>query len=1070
MKITKIIIIIIITVQTINLPAQTDFRLWAPTPPMGWNSWDCYGPTVQESEVKANAEYMAEHLKAFGWEYVVVDIRWFVENDKAGGYNQTDARYVMDDYGRYLPAVNRFPSAADGKGFKPLADYVHSLGLKFGIHIMRGIPKLAVEKKLSIKGTNYTADQIYSTELRCPWLADNYTIADKPGAQEYYNSIFELYASWGVDFIKVDDLSRPYHTAEIEMIRKAIDRCGRPIVLSMSPGATPFSEAKHAATHANMWRMVDDVWDIWKDVTHLMQVAQDWYPYISPTWPDCDMIPLGRIAIRGERGADRMTRLTKDEQYSLMTFFMIFRSPLMFGGDLPSNDPFTLSLLTNREVLKMHRQSVNVRQVFQKDGKVAVTSDNPLSGDKYIALFNISDNPEPVEIQVALKDIGADANCEVVNLWTGESLGKIDNVLSVKLRPHACGLFVCKKTLSNYPIQQVKLNKVELTDNFWLPKIKTIQEKTIRYAFDKCESEGRLANFVTAGNVIRGGKGKVRGFMPFDDTDVYKTIEGAAYSLINAPNPVLDAYLDSVINLIAYGQEPDGYLTTWRTIDPKNPPAKWVRTNGERWNGLSASHELYNSGHMFEAASAHYWATGKRNFLDIALKNADLLVNTFLDPNSPQYKQVPGHEIVETGLIKLYQITGKKDYLLLSKHFLDNRGHNITGAGAYSQDHKSVTQQDEVVGHAVRAVYMYAGMTDIAALYGDPGYRNAIDKLWNNMIGKKMYVTGGLGARHDGEAFGDNYELPNLTAYSETCAAIGGVYWAERMFRLTGNSSYIDILERMLYNGVIDGISLKGTEFFYANPLEADGKYKFYGNSCSRQAWFDCSCCPTNLIRFIPFIPNLIYATHEDDLYVNLFVASKAKISLKSGDITIEQKTDYPWNGKVNLTVSTAKPVAFTMKIRIPSWVRNEIPGNLYHYTNEQGKTYQVKLNGKALKGELKNGYLEITRTWKTGDRIDLQFPMQVHTVVADPQVKDDVGKFVVEYGPLVYCMEEKDNPTGAMPSLPLKSSVNRRPDLLDGVNVIRGKTAGSDYLLIPYYTWSNRGCGTMKIFFNKQQ
>ena len=1012
---------------------------------------------------------MAEHLKTFGWEYIVVDIRWFVENDKAGGYNQTDPRYVVDEYGRYLPAVNRFPSATGGKGFKSLADYIHSLGLKYGIHIMRGIPKLAVEKKLPIKGTNYTADQIYSTESLCTWLGDNYTIADKPGAQEYYNSIMELYASWGVDFIKIDDLSRPYHTSEIEMIRKAIDRCGRSIVLSMSPGPTPVEQATHASTHSNMWRMVDDVWDIWKDVTHLMQVAQDWYSYISPTWPDCDMIPLGRISIRGERGADRMTRLTPDEQYSLMSFFAIFRSPLMFGGDLPSNDPFTLSLLTNKEVLKMHRESTNVRQLFQQDGKLAVTSNNPISGDRYIALFNISDNPEPMEIQVSLNDIGIDTGCEVINLWTGESLGEIDKILSVKLRPHACGLFVCKKHLSDYPIQQVKLNNVELTDNFWLPKIRTIQEKTIRYAFDKCTSEGRLENFITAGNVIRGDTGKVRGFMPFDDTDVYKTIEGVAYSLINAPNPALSEYLDSIIKIIAYGQEPDNYLTTWRTIDPKNPPAPWVQTNGERWNDLAASHELYNSGHLFEAASAHYWATGKRNLLDIALKNANLLVKTFLDPNSKEHNQIPGHQIVETGLIKLYQITGNRNYLYLAKHFLDNRGHNITGAGSYNQDHKPVVEQDEVVGHAVRAMYMYAGMTDVAAIYDDSTYHNAIEKLWNNMISQKMYITGGLGARHDGEAFGDNYELPNLTAYSETCAAIGGVYWAERMFRLTGQSVYFDILERMLYNAVIDGISLEGTEFFYANPLETDGKYKFYGNSCTRQAWFDCSCCPTNLIRFIPFIPKLIYATQEDNLYVNLFVANKAKILLKNREINIEQKTDYPWNSKVNLSISTAQPVVFTMKIRIPSWLENEIPGGLYHYTNAPEKPYIVKVNGKSIKGDFIDGYFGIHRKWQTGDRIELQFPMQIRSVEADPQVKDNIGKFAIEYGPLVYCMEEADNPQWTFPTLSLKSSiVEWRPDLLGGINVIREKTNEGDCVLIPYYTWSNRGVGKMKVFFDK--
>jgi hypothetical protein len=430
----------------IKVSAQPVFTQWAPTPPMGWNSWDCYGPTVEEHEVKANADYMAEYLKPFGWEYIVVDIRWFVENDKAGGYNQADPRYVIDEYGRYLPAVNRFPSAADGKGFKPLADYIHSKGLKFGIHVMRGVPKVAVERKLPVKDANgITADQIYSTELQCPWLRDNYTILDKPGAQEYYSSICELYASWGVDFIKIDDLSRPYHKKEIEMIRKAIDRCGRPIVLSMSPGETPASEAKHAAAHANMWRMVDDVWDAWSHFTHLIDVAQSWYPYISPTYPDCDMIPLGRISIRGERGGDRMTRLTRDEQYSLMTFFTIFRSPLMFGGDLPSNDDFTLSLLTNREVLRMHSEATNVRQLFKQDGQLAVASDNPLTGERYLAVFNISDNPQPLKIQVSLPDLKVSRRCVARSLWTGEQADASGDTFSVELRPHACGLYVFRE-------------------------------------------------------------------------------------------------------------------------------------------------------------------------------------------------------------------------------------------------------------------------------------------------------------------------------------------------------------------------------------------------------------------------------------------------------------------------------------------------------------------------------------------------------------------------------------------------------------------------------------------------
>ncbi len=391
---SHIVITLLLLHSCTNKPEISDFKNWAPTPPMGWNSWDCYGPTVEEHEVKANADYMNAKLKEFGWEYIVVDIRWFVQNDKAGGYNQTDPIYVIDEFGRYLPAINRFPSAKDGMGFKELADYVHHKGLKFGIHIMRGIPKIAVENKMPIKGANgITADQIYTTELQCTWLRDNFTIvADKPGAQEYYNSIFELYASWGVDFIKIDDLSRPYHKGEIELIRKAIDNCGRPIVLSTSPGETPIEEAKHVSEHANMWRMVDDVWDTWPHVKHLMEVTQKWYPYIAPgTWPDCDMLPLGRISIRGERGEDRMTRLTKDEQYSLMTLWTIFRSPLMFGGDLPSNDEFTLSLLTNPEVLHVLKNSKN-NHILSNDSLSQIwVADDATSTDKYVAFFAFDD-------------------------------------------------------------------------------------------------------------------------------------------------------------------------------------------------------------------------------------------------------------------------------------------------------------------------------------------------------------------------------------------------------------------------------------------------------------------------------------------------------------------------------------------------------------------------------------------------------------------------------------------------------------------------------------------------------
>jgi hypothetical protein len=439
------VLLLVISFSKLNAQSVTnDFKQWALTPPMGWNSWDCYGSTVTEQQVKDNADYMAKNLKKFGWQYIIVDIRWFVENDYAG-YNQRNPIYNIDEYGRYQPAVNRFPSAKDGKGFKALADYIHKKGLKFGIHIMRGIPKKAVENKMPVKDANgVTADQVYTTARQCAWLKDNYTVlADKPGAQEYYNSIFQLYASWGVDFVKIDDLSAPdYHGDEIDLIRRAIDNCKRPIVLSTSPGATPLKDAEHISTHANMWRMVNDVWDNWRDVTHLMKVAQGWYPYIAPgTWPDCDMIPLGHLSLKGEGGKDRMTRLTKDEQYSLITLFSIFRSPLFFGGDMPGNDAFTLSLLTNKSVLKMHNDASNVHQLFQKDGKLAITSKDTKTGAVYLALFNISDDQQPMKVGVDLADLDIKGKCVVENMWENKNIGSFSGTFERELNSHACGLY-----------------------------------------------------------------------------------------------------------------------------------------------------------------------------------------------------------------------------------------------------------------------------------------------------------------------------------------------------------------------------------------------------------------------------------------------------------------------------------------------------------------------------------------------------------------------------------------------------------------------------------------------------
>jgi alpha-galactosidase len=423
--------------------AKLPFHQWAPTPPMGWNSWDCFGPTVVEDEIRANADYMAKNLKKYGRKYIVVDIRWYVENDKSGGYNQTDPRYVIDDYGRLLPAVNRFPSAANGKGFKPLADYIHSKGLKLGIHVMRGVPVLAVKNNLPVFGTNVTAKDISSKEGQCRWLRDMYTVvARKTGAQEYYNSIMDLYASWGVDFLKIDDLSSPYHSEEIEMIRKAIDRCGREIVLSTSPGPTPVERFSHISQNANMWRTVGDFWDNWPQLKEQFEVLDRWAPYIAAgAWPDGDMLPLGHIGIRAERGKDRMSGFTRDEQYTVMTLFSIFRSPLMFGGHLPDNDLFTNSLITNTNVLAVNQHSINGKQLFRANDLIAWSAEDPKTGDKYLALFNASDSEGPVEISVRFDQLGLAGTHSVTDLWTGKKIGKFSDVFTRSVNRHGAGLY-----------------------------------------------------------------------------------------------------------------------------------------------------------------------------------------------------------------------------------------------------------------------------------------------------------------------------------------------------------------------------------------------------------------------------------------------------------------------------------------------------------------------------------------------------------------------------------------------------------------------------------------------------
>ena len=619
---------------------------------------------------------------------------------------------------------------------------------------------------------------------------------------------------------------------------------------------------------------------------------------------------------------------------------------------------------------------------------------------------------------------------------------------------------------SDYPIEPVNIRNVRLTDDFWLPIIKRVQEQTIDFALQKCEEEGRFENFLIAGGQLQGD---VRGSMPFDYTDVYKIIEGASNSLISSPNKDLEVLLDSIIAIIKIGQEEDGYLTTWKSISNTKSPAEWCPP-GERWENLSCSHELYNAGHLYEAAAVHFKATGKSNFLDIALKNADLLVETF---GENKLETVPGHQIVETGLIQLYRITKKEKYLTLAKYFLDQRGNAITHElyGPYNQDHMPVIQQEEAVGHAVRAVYMYAGMTDVATIYRDTAYRIATEKIWDNITDRKLYITGGIGARHQGESFGDDFELPNLTAYNETCAAIGNVYWNHRLFLQSGDVKYYDIIERTLYNGLLAGLSLDGKKFFYPNPLESDGKYNFNQGACTRSTWFDCSCCPSNLIRFMPSMQGLIYSKLENTVFVNLYASNEAKIDLNGENIRIVQKTQYPWSGKINIEIDPSSQITFTLKFRVPGWCRGEVtPGNLYSYLNNEAPISKISLNGIQLDMEIQDGFYVVERAWNSGDNIELEFPMIVNKVIANELVEEDKDKISLEYGPLVYAFEEIDNQTG-YDNISISGNeeleVEYVDSLLDGVNILKVKNTVSSYTAIPYYSWSNRGVGKMKVWLD---
>jgi DUF1680 family protein len=629
----------------------------------------------------------------------------------------------------------------------------------------------------------------------------------------------------------------------------------------------------------------------------------------------------------------------------------------------------------------------------------------------------------------------------------------------------------------DYPIVPVPFTSVSINGGFWHPRLATNRTVTLPFDFKKCEETGRISNFAIAGGLAKGTFKGLR----YDDSDVFKVVEGASYSLQTQYDARLDRYLDSLITLFAAAQEPDGYLYTIRTILKDSTTLRDRDAGPTRFSFVAGSHELYNVGHMYEAAVAHFQATGKRSFLNVALKNADYLMRT-IGPD--KLIVVPGHQEIEIGLVKLYRVTKDKRYLDFARFLLDMRGRSDkrplfpdpanSGQGSfYLQDQVPVTQQKTAVGHAVRAGYMYAAMSDIAAIQKDKAYMNALLAIWNDVVERKQYLTGGLGARGHGEAFGEAYELPNDVAYAETCAAVANLLWNHRMFLLTGEAKYMDVFERVLYNGFLAGVSLEGDSFFYVNPLASDGKRKFnVGQGATRAPWFGTSCCPTNVVRFLPSLPGYVYATKGNDLFVNLFLTNQSTVSVNGEPVQITQETNYPWEGNVSVTVRPKQAQAFALLMRLPGWAAGKpMPGQLYSYVNTAAKAPVLLVNGKKTPYTTANGYARISRTWKPGDRLEWTLDMPVREVKANDQVADDRNKVAIERGPVVYCAEGVDNGGKALSlAVPIGTAFRplRQPEKLGGIVSLAGQVGGNALTLIPYYAWSNRGPNEMAVWFGQ--
>ena len=595
-------------------------------------------------------------------------------------------------------------------------------------------------------------------------------------------------------------------------------------------------------------------------------------------------------------------------------------------------------------------------------------------------------------------------------------------------------------------LQSIPVADVKITDGFWADRIKVVRDKTIAHNFEQCDIHGRLRNFDRAAGILDT---KPEGKFVFDDSDPYKVIEGAAYCLMQQRDRDWEKQIDDIVARVAAAQMPDGYIDTWYQV--KDKPAN-------RFTREKDNHETYCAGHMIEAAVAYFQATGKRNFLDVAIKFADCIDANF-GPEEGKRKDPPGHEEIELALVKLNHVTNDPKYLKLAEWFIAQRGHTEGRASNhdYDQDQLPVKDQREIVGHAVRAMYLYCGVADIARITDNKDYFTTMDAIWHDVVDRKMYITGGIGPSAHNEGFTTPYDLPNDTAYAETCAGIGLALWNQRLTLMFADGKYGDILERGMYNGILSGISLDGTKFFYVNPLASRGNHH-------RQDWFDCPCCPPNVERFVASIGERVYATDGKQILVNQYISSDTSAKVADSTVKLSQKTNYPWDGDVKITVNCDPPATFPINVRIPGWCN--------------GAT--VSINGATLSDQLSSkGYVGLQQKWGAGDVIELKLPMEAKRVYADPNVKADVGRVAIQRGPIVYCLEGVDNAV-ALKSLVLPKDApltsEYRKDLLGGVTVVKGKAKSIvdddpshdkdvDFTAVPYYAWDNRAPGQMIVW-----